>query len=229
MCDGYDERKSASFQPQTNPRRISPQTETKQSPQTVLVPKPLPLSFRITLLGEQEVVYFHIFQRETINSLADGRKSPLWHGIVRHACLEEPSIFHCAIAIAALDRACKLRASNFSLDFEFHHRYALQQYGKALKELQKVIARGDSCIRTTLISSLLIFCFQNFHGDVRFAINNVRTTIDLMYNWISSQTNIATHIGFSPAPHILEHEVVEAFARLDAHLVNVCITWVILR
>ncbi|TGO42761.1 hypothetical protein BHYA_0005g00260 [Botrytis hyacinthi] len=41
-----------------------------------------------------------------------------------------------------------------------------------------------------------------------------------MYNWISSQTNTTTHIGFSPAPHILENEVVEAFARLDAHLVN---------
>ncbi|TGO44658.1 hypothetical protein BCON_0480g00010 [Botryotinia convoluta] len=41
-----------------------------------------------------------------------------------------------------------------------------------------------------------------------------------MHNWISSQTNTTTHIGFSPAPHILEHEVVEAFACLDAHLVN---------
>ncbi|KAF7927392.1 uncharacterized protein EAE97_010067 [Botrytis byssoidea] len=41
-----------------------------------------------------------------------------------------------------------------------------------------------------------------------------------MYNWTSNQTNTNTHIGFSPAPHILEHEVVEAFARLDAHLVN---------
>ncbi|TEY27512.1 hypothetical protein BOTCAL_1095g00010 [Botryotinia calthae] len=39
-----------------------------------------------------------------------------------------------------------------------------------------------------------------------------------MYNWISNQTNTITHIGLSPAPHILEHEVVEAFARLDAHL-----------
>ncbi|KAF7881864.1 uncharacterized protein EAF02_006552 [Botrytis sinoallii] len=161
-----------------------------------------------------------MFQRKTINSLADGRKSPLWHGIVRHACLEEPSIFHCAIAIAALDKACKSRSLNTSSGFDFHHRHALQQYGKALKELQKVIARGDSCIRTTLISSLLIFCFQNFHGDVRLAINNVRTTIDLMYDWIPSHTNTTAHINFSPAPHILEHEVVEAFSRLDAHLLN---------
>ncbi|TGO58361.1 hypothetical protein BELL_1296g00020 [Botrytis elliptica] len=205
--------------PEIWPRNF-PQIETKQSSQTILVPKPLPLSFRITLLGEQEAIYFQIFQRETINSLADGRKSPVWHGIVRHACLEEPSIFHCAIAIAALDQACKSRSLNTSSGFDFHHRHALQQYGKALKELQKVVARGDSCIRTTLISSLLIFCFQNFHGDVRLAINNVRTTIDLMYDWISSHTNTTAHIGFSPAPHILEHEVVEAFARLDAHLLN---------
>ncbi|KAM0153110.1 hypothetical protein ACHAQE_007822 [Botrytis cinerea] len=221
MCDGYDERKSPSFQPQANPRRIYPRTETnRQSLRTILAPKPLPLSFKIAPIGEQEAIYFQIFQHETINNLADGRKSPFWHEIVRQACLEEPSIFHCAIAIAALSRACKSRSSNSSSQFDFHHRHALQQYGKALKELQKVIARGDSCIRTTLISSLLIFCFQNFHGDVRLAINNVRTTIDLMYNWISSQTNTTTHIDISPAPHILEQEVVEAFALLDAHLVN---------
>ncbi|KAF7909891.1 uncharacterized protein EAF01_003609 [Botrytis porri] len=227
MCDGYDERKSFSFQPPTNPRRVFPRTETKQSSQRILVPKSLPFSFRITLLGEQEAIYSQIFQCETINCLADGRKSPLWYEIVRHACLEEPSIFHCAIAIAALDRACKFRSSNSSSDVDFHHRHALQQYEKALKELQKA-SLVFALPSPPLTSPLLMFSFQIFHGDVRLAMRNVRTTIDLMYNWISSQTDTTTHIDFSPAPHILEHEVVGPFARLDAHPANACITWVIL-
>ncbi|ESZ95239.1 hypothetical protein SBOR_4351 [Sclerotinia borealis F-4128] len=219
LCDGY-ERKSASPQPRARPKKASPRMETNQPSPTTLAPKPLPPSSSIAFNDEQEALYFQIFQCETINILADGRDSPLWHRIIRQACLEESSIFHCAIAIAALDQACKSRALHSSSQFEFHHRHALQQYGKSLKELQKVIARGDSCIRTTLIASLLIFCFQNFHGDIRLALNNARTTIDLMYNWISNQAGVPARIGFSPAPNIVENELVEAFTRLDGHLIN---------
>lgn len=218
LCDGY-KRKSTS--PQPKQRTASPQMETNWASLTMLAPKPLRTLSSIAFNDEQEASYFQIFQGEIINNLTDDRESPLWHGIIRQACFEESSLFHCAIAIAALDRACKARASQSSLHFEFHHRHALQQYGYSLKELRKVIARGDSCIRTTLIASLLIFCFQNFHGDIRMALNNARTTIDLMYNWISTQANPSTRIGYSPVPNVVENELVETFTRLDWQLVNV--------
>lgn len=162
---------------------------------------------------------FQIFQCE-INNLANGHISPLWHGIIRQACLKESSIFSCVIAIAALDRARKSRASNSSSHFEFHHHHALQRYGGSLEGRQKVIARGDSCIRTARIDPLLVFCFRIFDGDIRFAINGARTAIDLMYVWISHQRSVPVRIGFSPALNVVENEVVEVVAGLDWHLRN---------
>jgi hypothetical protein len=188
-----------------------------------LEPEPCPtgLPISIPFQDEEEARYFRFFYHETADALSGGFDSTLWKRIVFQACHEEPSILNCTIAIAALDRACRDGSSKlYSRASEAHHRYALSQYSKALKGVREAISLGESSLRTTLIASLLIFCFENFHGDVRLALTNVRSAQELMHNWLESKGGSATPRGCSPAPYVIEDQLVHAFAKLDVHLLS---------
>lgn len=102
---------------------------------------------------------------------------------------------------------------------EEHHQYALQKYGNALKGVQKVIfARKDS-MRIALIASLLIFCFENFHGDIQNAISNVKSAVEFMYSWLEKHAHNSKFKVFSPAPILVEDELVITFFRLARYMI----------
>jgi hypothetical protein len=163
---------------------------------------------------EQQARYFRFFYYETADALSGGFDSQLWKRVVLQACHDEPCILHCTVAIAALDKACRDRSSTTS---EAHHRYALCQYSKALKGVREAISRRFDSLRTSLIASLLIFCFENFHGDMRLALKNIQNAVELMYNWLERNGGPATPAGLSTAPNVIEDTLVHAFAKLDVH------------
>ncbi|KAN0089460.1 hypothetical protein V8E51_019720 [Hyaloscypha variabilis] len=218
-CDGY-EKKTTPL-----PRKASHKLLLRRH---ILLPVPLEpepcptgLPISIPFRDEEEARYFRFFYHETADALAGGYDSPLWKRIVFQACHEEPFILNCTIAIAALDRVCRNGSSKqFSRASEAHHRYALSQYSKALKGVREAISAGKDSLRTTLIASLLIFCFENFHGDVRLALTNVQSAQGLMHSWLESKGESAVPKGFSPAPYVIENELVGAFAKLDLHLLS---------
>lgn len=172
-------------------------------------------------MDENEERYFRMFHEETAGSLSGGFDSPLWNRIVLQACHDEPCILHCAVAISALDRACKVKNIKGLTDTaESHHRYALQQYSKALRELREVVNYRQNSLRTVCIASILIFCFESFHGDLRLALANVRSTVDLMHSWLTQNSRCKSAKSFSPNPHIIEDSLIAAFVRLDVHLMS---------
>ncbi|KAH6705338.1 hypothetical protein BKA61DRAFT_492688 [Leptodontidium sp. MPI-SDFR-AT-0119] len=221
VCDGYEVSKRTyhHYEPVSKPgtrnRNILPLAVASNSYSPSLPP------ITIRFQDENDEQYFRLFHAETCGALSGGFDTPLWSLIVPQACHDEPCILRCAIAIAALDRACKVKNIESLADTaEKYHRDALIQYGKALQGVQDVILSRHDSLRTTLIAALLIFCFENFHGDVRFALTNVRSAVDLLHGWLADKSTIETPIGFSPAPHIIEHDLVSAFGRLDVHLMS---------
>lgn len=171
VCDGYIAKKtsipSSKKRPTTQP--LGPLT---LAPRTISFPPRVPI--KLLFSDEQEERYFEIFHEETAAALSGGFDTPLWNPIVLQACQDEPCILHCAVAISALDKACKVKSiESLGHTSEIHHRYALQQYSKALKGVREVILKRENSLRTALIASLLIFCFENFYGDVWLALTNV--------------------------------------------------------
>ncbi|KAH7311917.1 hypothetical protein BKA65DRAFT_517813 [Rhexocercosporidium sp. MPI-PUGE-AT-0058] len=222
VCDGYEvNRKIYYYHYEPTTKRgtqkdnILPVTVARSS----YSPSVPPITIRFQ--DEQDEQYFRLFHSETCCALSGGFDTPLWSLIVLQACHDEPCILRCAVAIAALDRACKVRSNESCSDTaEKHHRHALIQYGKALKGVRDVILSRHDSLRTALIAALLIFCFESFHGDVRLALTNVRSAVDLLHGWLAEKSITETPIGFSPAPHIVEHDLVSAFGRLDVHLMS---------
>ncbi|KAE9365402.1 hypothetical protein N431DRAFT_353356 [Stipitochalara longipes BDJ] len=219
-CDGYERKTTPS------PRKVSYKLLLRRHVllPVLLEPEPCPTGLPVPIpfqLDEEEARYFRFFYHETADALAGGFDSPLWKRIVFQVCHEESSILNCTIAIAALDRACRDISSNPSARAsEAHHRYALSQYSKALRGVREAISASKDSLRITLIASILIFCFENFHGDVRLALTNIRSAQGLIHSWLESKGGSAVPRGFSPAPYFIEDELVGAFAKLDVHLLS---------
>jgi hypothetical protein len=218
VCDGYIVKKISN--PSSKPRpKTQPLVPLILAPRTISCPPRVPI--KLLFSDEQEERFFRIFHEETAGALSGGFDTPLWNRIVLQACQDEPCILHCAVAISALDKACKVKSlESLAHTSETHHRYALQQYSKALQGVREVILKRESPLRTALIASLLIFCFENFHGDVRLALTNVQSSVDLLHSWLASNIGPEVPKGFSPRPQIIEDDLVLAFARLDVHLMS---------
>ncbi|TVY26945.1 hypothetical protein LHYA1_G005061 [Lachnellula hyalina] len=168
----------------------------------------------------REEQYFRAFCDNTSTTISGGFESPLWKTLILQACRNEPTILRFAVAISALDQACKEKDHDcMSRKPEEHHQYALLKYGNALKGVQKVISTRKNPLRIALIASLLIFCFENFHGDIQNAITNIKSAVEFMYSWLEKQAHNSKFKAFSPAPILVEDELVITFFRLARYMI----------
>ncbi|KAF8858795.1 hypothetical protein BDZ45DRAFT_743006 [Acephala macrosclerotiorum] len=219
-CDGYEPQNAPS-----KPEKTSKPIAKIHSLLPVALAPAISLSrvqITVQCQDEQEEQYLRFFHAETAGALSGGFDNSLWNSIVPQACNEEPCIRHIAVALAALDKSCRAKSMKCPLlTSEEHRQYALQKYSTAIQEVREVLRDRRDSLRTVLIASLLIFCFESFHGDIRLALTNVHMAVELMYAWLSDFNGVA--IGparFSPAPHIIEDDLVSAYTRMDVHLLS---------
>lgn len=96
-----------------------------------------------------------------------------------------------------------------------HHQYALEQYHKAIKQMQSIASRGN--IRTALITCIIIIFFENLHGNQDSVSAQLQSGIALLQDWKKNERDAAKHPkGFlSPAPDLIEDYLVQFFGRLE--------------
>ncbi|KAH8682623.1 hypothetical protein BX600DRAFT_544961 [Xylariales sp. PMI_506] len=96
-----------------------------------------------------------------------------------------------------------------------HHQYSLEQYHKAIKGMHGIAAGGK--IRTLLITSLIILCFEVLHGNQEAAAFQLQYGNALIQEWKKNERDASKHpMGFSsPAPDAIEDYLVQFFGRLE--------------
>ncbi|CZR61893.1 uncharacterized protein PAC_11790 [Phialocephala subalpina] len=67
-----------------------------------------------------------------------------------------------------------------------HHRFAVEQYSKAIKVMRHAIWLQKHSLRTTLLNCLLAICFETMHGNDQSAIAQMDVGIRLLEDYISS-------------------------------------------
>ncbi|TVY87603.1 hypothetical protein LAWI1_G008824 [Lachnellula willkommii] len=173
----------------------------------------------VVFQDQREYQYFCHFRDETSVELATGFEPALWNTLVLQAC-DNPSILQLTVATAALSLATKTPHSHlWDSEKDAHHQHALQQYGEALKGIQKMVATGQDSMRIALISALLIFCFESLHGDFGQAIVQVQSAIDMIVKRISNSPRAfyfsrANTLGIRRSAAI-DDDLLTAFMRLD--------------
>ena len=203
---------SPSRSPSPSPLPFPPRVPQVTSPRSLMPPG-------VVFQDQKEYQYFCHFRDKTSVELATGFEPALWDTLVLQAC-DSPSILQLTVATAALSLATKAPYANlWDSEKEVHHQHALQQYGEALKGIQKMVATGQDSMRIVLISALLIFCFESLHGDFRQAIVQVQSAIDMIVKRITNNAQAYHYprvnaLGIRGSAEI-DDDLLTAFMRLD--------------
>jgi hypothetical protein len=103
-----------------------------------------------------------------------------------------------------------------------HYRFALQQYGKAIRNMRKALAlsKTENSIRKVLICCLLVFCFEVFQGNHDLAMSHAKSGYKLLQDWLATKSIYSSHAeGISYAEHtVIEEDIARAFNRLDLQI-----------
>lgn len=111
----------------------------------------------------QERRIFHRFQVHTIPAFAGGSEATFWNGLVLRIGQQEPVVRNAIIALGALHEDYQVRGGVYSKDqiAEPGHQLALHLYGKALRQLNERLNRGNrTSAKLAIIVSVLFTCFE---------------------------------------------------------------------
>ncbi|QSZ36652.1 hypothetical protein DSL72_006533 [Monilinia vaccinii-corymbosi] len=228
-CDGYE------YSPKDKPAWLMGPTIRTGISQEVMEPPPISIPPSISVMNfrnEQDAQYFDFFCRETVFELAGGSQKKLFNFIILQSCHADTSVRHAATAIAALSKAMK--ASKFrdreegeagfqrtSEQVEIHHRYALKQYGKSLRYLRHLVQTSKNSLRIALIVSLIIFCFENFHGNTQLADKHIYSALKMMHQHEAISSHPRHNLLLtSTAPDLVENEIIAAYLHLALTIVT---------
>jgi hypothetical protein len=162
--------------------------------------------------------YFDFWKLTTPPDAGALLDSTIWARLMLQSC-DIPSIRYGIFAVGALELALLEAEANAAVSPDIkvkdvtniHHRTAIKYFDKALKHM-----RADSekqSIRTILLTCLLNYWFECFHGNYLSAVAQLRIGSELLYEWIESlppNSTSTTHFP-SPEPSIVEDELVQAF------------------
>jgi hypothetical protein len=221
VCDGYDTAfKGHAALTRSSVREIVPRGNNFVS---LLAGSKVEIPFTTFFQDGTEYQYFLNYQEEAAMELSGPFDTRLWNRVVLQACHSEPSLCRLTTALGALHRAARMRRSTCHEDEAcLHEKYALKEYGRALKGVQEMISNPHrlDATRLALIASLLIFCFESLHGDFDMAIKHMESALHLMNKQLLRASGRYKHLqNWSPIPD-LEEDLVTEFVRLDSHLVS---------
>lgn len=100
-----------------------------------------------------------------------------------------------------------------------HHTAALKQYTKAISHMNRAASGSQMDMKTTLLTCLLIVCFEAWNGNLHLAVQQVHIAVSLLHEWCASfPASNTLSPGLSPAPHIVSDDLLQIFCRLSIQL-----------
>ncbi|KFY45973.1 hypothetical protein V494_00673 [Pseudogymnoascus sp. VKM F-4513 (FW-928)] len=183
-------------------------------------------------LGETEIEnrYFRYFQ-ETATTGLDGTWGwSLWNSLMLQSSQQEPFVRHSITAIGALLKSheaaylagVRPRSAVVPYMARLHRSFAISKYDTAVRSMRKAISAGASNPRQTLLGCILVVCFEMLIGNSPLAIKHAHSGTSILRQW-RSETQTPSQKQrqvLSPAPLVVEDEIVGAFRSLSMQIVT---------
>ena len=189
------------------------------------------------LLNESEIEhrYFQHFQDQTTSGFSMNFDNSLWNRLILQTSRHEPFVRHAVVAIGAISKSIQIDPSlnraheptgstkHQNQMANLHRKFAFLEYSKSLKEMKNIILKANFSPRQALLASLLSFCFENFLGNRPVAMYHAQAGHQILQTWMSEHPHsISSNVGIlSPAPHVVEDDLVYAFAQLDLQILTI--------
>jgi hypothetical protein len=122
-----------------------------------------------------------------------------------------------SIAIGALHQSLTFPSAGAK-----HYTYSLQHYGRALRLMHELSLRSDdNRLQNTLISTLLVTCFESFVGNQDDALCQAQTGVDILAEWLEGyhrQTEYGKAWMYPTSTSLVDSDLLGTFARLDSQI-----------
>ncbi|KAF8863511.1 hypothetical protein BDZ45DRAFT_102262 [Acephala macrosclerotiorum] len=216
-CDGYGPVASVSKTVVKKIQPLLPKETGKRLSFSVLQCEPSQSLFST----EQDHRYFEVFCSKTAFEILPSFDSSNLREVLLQACVSEPSIRHAVVALGALDLTAeslqdfeKLSLDDQNENPHQHHQNALRQYTTAIKEMRAASARGEQDLRTTLLTCLVILCFEAWNGNQDLAVRQIQTGLRLVQAW---REEILIN---RKRQTITDDELIKTFSKLDVQAIS---------
>jgi len=126
---------------------------------------------------------------------------------------------HAVVALGALDKISQTVVDFADTDRKSHllqHREnALKQYASALKYMRAEAATKKPDLHVTLLTCLLIICFEAWSGNRDLTVSQIKLGFSLIHEWRQSGSSIA-NISSSAS----SNDLLQMFSRLDVQAIS---------
>jgi hypothetical protein len=218
-CEGYVEPSKASKEVCKTTRSILP--KDPQPRLSIIRP-----SEQLETRNEVESRYIKHFYNKSSSGLDGILNWSIWNRLVLQLSNREPFIHDSCVAIGALMKAVDIDESlledevnSGSLQIaKMHREFALLKYGRAVKQMQEALIGAE--LRLVLVACLLVFCFENLLSNRFEALAHATSVQPLLREWLAKYDQVmpTSQRLHSPAPVIVDEELVEAFNHLDLQI-----------
>lgn len=173
---------------------------------------------------EHDQRYFDIFCTRTAFEILPCFETDTLREILFQACVSTPSIRHAVVALGALDMTAEIMGGYQKLDLDEqkesphqHHQAALRQYATAIKEMRASAERGHQDLQITLLTCLVILCFEAWNGNSDLAVRQIQAGLQLIEAWRTDLVLEQQRLGaISPS----QEELVKTFSKLDVQAIS---------
>lgn len=186
-------------------------------------------------VASEESTCFDYFRERTLFKLPGVFHSNFWETIVLQVASSEPAVFHAVIALASTQRGQELHeclrrngdsrcGSNLEEITNQWDRFALQQYNKAIADLQvHFVARDHRSLQIALTACMIFTCIEILRGSYTVANTHIDSGIRLLRNLQRRSRNRHLQTEFSHkttvtrrlSPQSLDDDLLEAFAHMN--------------
>jgi hypothetical protein len=81
--------------------------------------------------------------------------------------------------------------------------------------MREAIVEKKQDLRTTLLASILIITFETYHGNHEAALTQIRSSIQLLEDWMTPNSRPIDSSSLSPSPCTVGDELIHTFNRLE--------------
>lgn len=169
-----------------------------------------------------EKVYFDHWMKLAGNMGGGWFPSVLWTQTMAQLSNDEPAIRYAMIAIGAIGNAMaptmKQRSFQSLMASGPHYQNALTYYGRALRHVRLSPSAGEDGVRTALVSCILFIIFEALNGQREAVVRHINYGLMILEQFARAKGGAGYEmLTSSPAPYVIEDEIVQIFQRLNFH------------
>jgi hypothetical protein len=180
---------------------------------------------------DDEYRYFELYRTKTAYYLGGYFESDLWTKIILQSSETEEYVRDAVMALGALSMTSstvqgqrdpevpKTNPRPVVMPHEKrietskeHYMFALRHYSRAIEKMKEAVLLENTGLRAALIASLLIICFETYHGAFQSAERQLKVITKLLREYYSNTKNPTRPPR--PITEVLEQDIIETITRM---------------